>query len=132
MHPEEGTTFSGDRAPRLAECGVEEAARGRADELVGVSLIRAFIALRPVDQAWHQVVEGADLAPARLEMELAVALRKAFQEMGILERQGAIDPTNLGCQIHAGHAAAIKGVVQELAVRHGKTGVLGPDASCDL
>ena len=73
-----------------------------------------------------------DLLPVRLEVELAVGLREALEEVRTLEGQGAIDPADLG---HLGQrrlAAAPQPVVQQLGIRHGEARVRGAEPPPEL
>src|SRR5215831_4037739 len=96
MHTKYRAALLGYRGRRLREGRVEKISRWRADQFVGMLRIALLVVLRPVHDGGHARVSRPDPLPIRLEVELAVGLGEAVEEVGALESLRTVDPADLG------------------------------------
>src|SRR5215472_15466121 len=94
MHAQHRPALLGNRGRRLREGRVEEIARRRANQFVGMLRIALLVVLQPICDGGHARVGRPDPLPIRLEVELAVGLGEAVEEMRALEGQRAVNPAN--------------------------------------
>src|SRR5271165_3226410 len=99
VHQRARAALAGERGRGLVEARIEEVARGRGRELEGMGFVRPFVDRPMVGQGWQAAPRAAEaivvirhVRPVGTEMELAVAVREAVEEMRVLERGLAVEP----------------------------------------